>query len=546
MNRPPWPLWIVLFLVLAGVAFRIDVALRPGLWGDEIFSLAMATGHSVEHPAAQADSSRGDFVEPRQPQLPSVFRRYAEHENPPVGVRRVVRAVLLSDTSPPLYYILLNWWTRRFGTDDAALRLFSVWWAVLCLPIVWLLGQELGRRKVAWSASLLFSFSPVAIYYSTEGRMYSLLWFIASAFGWLTLHLSSKRNRFWVPLLWVLLGVAGFLTHYFFAFVWIACVAWLWFRGRPRRLLRLAALAGVTLLAVLPWYLELPASLARWRVTGDWLAGPLLWPWAVIRPLALAGNFFSGKTELGGLRGVNFLVAGLFLAIAIRIGRQGSVRRIFSGRRLLLWAWVAATCLGPFAFDVLRHTTTTDVPRYALAGFPAALVLAAIGMSQLPGRIHLAFLAAIVAVWLPGAKDNRANVQRPVYGQYLRIDRQLKSWARPDDVVLVHSIPTGVIGVARYLRPDIRLGSWIVPLGVRRVPEDLELLLAGCRRVAFVRAHFLHSGNPGEQWLRAHARLVRRDTYYRRTAEVLYFEPMDGKTFFPDASPRACGVAPPR
>jgi hypothetical protein len=174
------------------------------------------------------------------------------------------------------------------------------------------------------------------------------------------------------------------------------------------------------------------------------------------------------------------------------------------------------------------------------------VLLAALGVSQLPPKAHLAFLAVILAVWLPGAKDNRAKIPRPVWGQYQGIDGRLNRWARPDDLVLVHSIPSGVIGVARYLRSDIRLASWVVPLGQRRVPDDLELLLAGCRRVALVKIHSMDLSNPAEIWLLAHARLVRSDTLYRFTTEVLYFEPMDSERFFPDASPRACGVAPPR
>ena len=248
----------------------------------------------------------------------------------------------------------------------------------------------------------------------------------------------------------------------------------------------------------------------------------------------------------GRLARGNIVVAGLFLALAVWIARRGSTRRLFSGPRLLLWGWVAAACLGPFAFDILRHTTTTDVPRYALAGLPAAMLLAAVAMSQLPPGLHVAFLALVLGVWFPGSRDNLAEVPRPVWGQYRGIDRRLNAWAGPDDVVLVHSIPTGVIGVARYLRNDIRLASWIVPLHVRRVPDDLELLLAGCRRVAIVNAHFLEADNPAEQWLRANARLVRHDIFYRFTAEVVYFEPVGRDRFFPDASPRACDVAPPR
>ena len=43
--------------------------------------------------------------------------RYLKHDNPPAGVGRVLRAVLLSDTNPPFYYVCLYWWTRCFGSE---------------------------------------------------------------------------------------------------------------------------------------------------------------------------------------------------------------------------------------------------------------------------------------------------------------------------------------------------------------------------------------------------------------------------------------------
>ncbi|HEX2611897.1 MAG TPA: hypothetical protein VHK68_12870, partial [Gemmatimonadales bacterium] len=115
-------------LLVFGLAalLRFVLAGERGLWADELFSLAMATGHSLEHPAAVADSTQGDFVEHREAQVPAAYNRYLQQEHPPAGPRRVVRAVLLSDTSPPLYYLLLNLWTRGVGTSDRSLRLFSV------------------------------------------------------------------------------------------------------------------------------------------------------------------------------------------------------------------------------------------------------------------------------------------------------------------------------------------------------------------------------------------------------------------------------------
>ena len=534
-GRTPWLVLVTVLLVLAATALRVRAAARPGLWADEIFSLAMATGHSLEHPAAVADPRLGDFVQPREAQPPRVFRRYAAAEEHPAGAGRVIRAVLLSDTSPPMYYLLLNLWSRAFGTGDAALRMFSVWWAALSLPLLWLLGRELGGARAAWSACLLFSFSPVAFYYSVEGRMYSLLWFLGLALAWLALRVAGG-GRPWQAALWVVTGAAGLLTHYFFAFVWVACAGWLWCAGPPSARRRLAALAGITLLAVLPWYAQVPASVARWRVSGDWLSGDLTWPRALGQPFVLAGSLLSGRTDLGGWRWAGRVTAALLvLVLVLAMILREPARRMFSRGGLLLWAWLAAACAGPLAFDLLHDTTTTNIPRYVLAGLPAALLLVALGVSRLPPKMNVALLSVLLLAWLPGIRAAAAaSVPRPRQ-PYRELDARLESWARPGDIVLVRSIPSGVVGVARYLKRDIPLASWVTQLGTREVPADLEPLLRGRRRVALATIHNLGAPDDVEPWLRAHARLLGRDTFHDSRAEVLYFAPASGTSFFLDA-----------
>jgi uncharacterized membrane protein len=493
------------------------------LWADEIFSLAMATGHSLEHRAADADPTRGDFVEPRSAVPARVFRKYVEHDAG-TGPSRVLRAVLLSDTSPPLYYLLLGPWTRWLGTGDAALRLFSVWWWVLSLPLLWLTGRQLGGQELSWSACLLFSFSPVALFTSTEGRMYSLLWFLGLALAWLTFRL-AEAGRSRDAALWVLTGAAGLLTHYFFAFGWLACVAWLWLQERPRQGPRTLILAAATLVAVLPWYLQLPDSLARWRVSGNWLAGELEWPQAAARPLLLAGSLLSGHTYLGGWRRADRLVLGLGVVLVIWIVGRGLGGRLFNRRTLLLWSWLGAACTGPLIFDILRHTTTSEVPRYVLPALPAAMLLAATAVSQLPSIAHYAGLAAILVAWLPG--DRAALIARPPrpWQPYSVIANRLESWLKPGDVVLVRSIPSGVVGVARYLGDDVPLVSWVAQLGTREKPADLERILRGRYRVAVVSIHDLGAPNAVEPWLEANGRWIARDTFPSSRAEIVYYSP---------------------
>ncbi len=244
-------------LVVAAV-LRVGAALRPGLWVDEVFSIAIATGHSLEHPPADADPALGDFVEPTAPVPAAVWQRYLSHETPPAGVRRVIRAVRLSDTSPPLYYVLLDFWMRVAGTSDAALRLFSTACALLALPLLWSVGRDLGGTRVAAIACLLFALAPPALYYSTEGRMYALTWVFGLALARLTLTIGRFGASPRVAALWIVVAAAGLMTHYFLAFVWAAMLAWLTLHTPRRRWWQIVAMAAVVGVLIAPWYARLP------------------------------------------------------------------------------------------------------------------------------------------------------------------------------------------------------------------------------------------------------------------------------------------------
>jgi hypothetical protein len=297
-------------------------------------------------------------------------------------------------------------------------------------------------------------------------------------------------------------------------------------------------LAGLTLLAILPWYLQVPGSLARWRVTAGWLEGELHWRHALRQPLNLAESLLSGTSYLGGWKRADRLVGTLFLLLGLWLAVGGSARGLFARRPLLLWAWLAAACTGPLVFDLLRHTSTSDVPRYALAGLPAAVLLAAIAISQLPQPVHLAFLGAVLLVWTPGIRAIAAAKAARPWEPYPELAARLESWARPGDVVLIRSVPSGVVGVARYLTREIPVASWVGQLGTREVPADLEHLLRRRRRVAVATIHELDTPDRIGPWLRAHARLAGRETFRSSRAEVLYFEPANGAALLLEA-PRA-------
>jgi hypothetical protein len=531
----PWLAGLALFAACA--LLRLGLVDRQGLWADEVFSLAIATGHSLEQPAAASDGAKGDYVEAPRPLPPSAYSRYLEHDRPPAGPGRVVRATFLSDTSPPLYYLLLYAWTRVLGTGDAALRLFSVAWALACFPVVWSLARQVGGRAAAFPACVLFTLAPDCVFYSTEGRMYSLLWFWTVGTMWLTLRLWRRGFRPATFVLWVAAGAAGLLTHYFFAFAWAAGLAWLLLH--PGRLPRKLVWAGAALvgLLVLPWYACLPASLANWRVTAYWLRMRPEGYHPVLAFLLVPWSFLS-VSGTGGIRPwLDGVTLGVYLALAVAAWRKLSWS-LFRPRRQLLWLWLLGPCLGLVAFDLLRGTYVLAVPRYALAGMPAAFLLVGLVLGRLKPRGRGAFLALIALACLAG--DGRIYRNEARHSEPIRqVGWLLSQQTGPSDLVIVHSIPSGVTGVARYVEegggPGRSAGfvSWVGQLEQRHVSEDLPGLVAGRRRVVLVKVHEVGEPAPEEDWLRGHAKPDRE--HRLGSVRALYFVTRDAGDF---AAPR--------
>ena len=511
-----------MFLVAALLQARL--ATRPGLWVDEIFSLAIATGHSLEHPASVARPALGDFIEHPLPGPPATLTAYTAHDSTPAGPRRIVRAVFLSDTSPPLYYLLLSAWTRVAGTSDAALRLFSALAALACLPLLWLTGRRIGDRATGLIACTLFAFSPPALYYASEGRMYALTWVFTLGLALLALRLESEGPRWRLLVPWALVSAAGLLTHYFFAFVWVAVAVWLWLHlDRPGRA-RLAAAAVLTGVLILPWYARVPEGLDLWRVTAGWSNGDLSRGELVRGPLGLIRYMLFWRAEYRGK--VEVLAIVLFVLLVGAMLLRGP-RRWVTGRPQLLWLWLVGAAVGPVVFDLLLGTTTSRIGRYGLAGLPAAILLVALGTSALPRSARAVFTGLLIVAWVPGHREAFREPAR-WWQSFPEIAAKLDTWHRTapapsSDLVLVHSIPSGSIGVARYLKSGPPVASWTVRLKRRSTPAHLDSLLAGRCRVALVKVHddFLDPNSPVEGWMRERATLQAREQI--ENASVLYF-----------------------
>ena len=310
------------------------------------------------------------------------------------------------------------------------------------------------------------------------------------------------------------------------------CATWLLARpGQASR--RSIALAGLgALLLVLPWYAWVPANLAQWRVTGGWLS---LHPGVDIRRVVALLPWSNAwlRSWPGIVDVFDWLNVGLFtLAFVLAVLRSGP--RLVAGPRLLPFACFAVALLTPVTLDAVAGTYMVANIRYALAALPAFCVAAGSMLATLRLPLRTLLLAAIVLVALRG---HREQLWGSRHGEpFNRIGQMVVTEASASDIVIVHSIPSGVCGVARaILRADpaatIPVSSWVGRLRPPFELAQLQDLARGRRRIMLVKIHAVGEASPHEAWLRVHARLISEKRL--GSAEVLVFQPGRGETFFP-------------
>lgn len=161
-------------------------------------------------------------------------------------------SIFMTDSMPPLYTLVLRGWLILVPNADNAR-----WLSVLCgmgtVLLVWGISRKLTGALPSLLTAALFAFSPLQMFYSQLIRGYC--WFTLVAVlcvGMFLLAVQFRLKRYWVG--FVIAGVIGAYTHYYFAFVPMSLLlAWVWRRdwGQWRAVLLSCVSMGVLALPVL-------------------------------------------------------------------------------------------------------------------------------------------------------------------------------------------------------------------------------------------------------------------------------------------------------
>ncbi len=428
--------WILVALALLAFGLRAGSLTAQSLWRDEVDALCYA--YEFPHLLVEAlePGRGGDLRTPCACPPPPIANDWI------AGTLRERVVGLLGGMirqNGPLYYFLLRGWVVLAGHTEYAMRFFSLFFGVLCVPLTAALGTRLLGRPAATVAAALMAVSPYMVWYGQEVKMYTLVpaLVLLALYG---LRRGMDEGGIW----WAVQVVATSLLLY--THIWGALLIPLqilgllmdWPRWRPHWR---GALLGMALLTLpyLPLALwQMPAILLR-RETGfphhtlgemalillnGWSTGILSrgWPW--------------GALVCGGMAALG-LARGLSRPAARQMARGGQP----PGWPLhFLALWLTFPLLIIWLIS-LRQPLFTD--RYLIWCAPALYMLVGAGWTALtaPTRRHTipswglrgAVLLALLVVF---ALNLHAQATIPVKSDVRAAAAYVESRYRPGDLLL--------------------------------------------------------------------------------------------------------------
>jgi mannosyltransferase len=376
------------------------------------------------------------------------------HHDEIVTASRVLRgsfghamdAVGFSESAPPLYYALAWFWTQLTGTGEVGLRSLSAVAGAATVPVAYLIGVKLRGRRAGLMAAALVAVNPMLLWYSQEGRAYSLL-ILLCAISLLHCLRALQRGERRDFVLWGVASGLALATHYFAVFAIAAEALWL-LRRRGKASapgLGIVALFG---LALAPLAIH-QMSLGHAEWISKFTLGHRLWE--------TAATFVSGETSDIIARPERPALAIVPLALALAGLGLLALRGTREERRAT--ALPLSVALAAIGIPVLLAVVSPDkdyvLARNVLPALVPLLVAVAVGLT-LPSARRLGTVvgAALLAyslgfcVWTSFSAD----LQRPDWSAVAdelgepQAPRAMVTWAL-GEASLRYYLSTGAIQV---------------------------------------------------------------------------------------------------
>ncbi len=372
-------------------------------------------------------------------------------------------SIVAGDVHVPLFHILLHFWILLFGETVQIARGMSLFFFLLSIPALYVLGKYAYDRTVGLFAALLFSISPFMNWYGNEIRMYTLFTFCVILNHFFFLHIFkanlskvTPQNRKIKDSMWVgytLTAVVGVFSHYFFFLILASQLVFYFLRRdlfSSGTLQRLGVAAAVVLGTIAPW---------GWYVLHKGQAAfqePTLGTPTTVNLFSSVAQFMFGfqSDKINTFFLSLWPVSVIFGLFALRRGQKMQPETEY-----FLVAVVVPFFLAFFGSFILAPIF---VSRYLIFTVPPLYLLISKVCSNYSPRMATTLRYVLVGVMICTLLIEIANSQAPVKENYKDAAQYLTTHATVQDVIVL-SAPFTIYPIQYYYRgavPVKTLPEW--------------------------------------------------------------------------------------
>ncbi len=315
----------------------------------------------------------------------------------------------LKDFSPPLYYLILHFWMKIFGSSEIALRLMSLIFFWLTTYVFFIFLTDILKLKVskAFFYLIFFIINPLQLYYGFEARSYSMF----SFFSLTSFYFLFKNNK----KMYLLSTILGLYTHYFMIFV--LAIQYFVFKSKNQI---------IAFLSFLPWLIFTLIN-KNFFNESFWIKKTQLKDM-----INFVGNLYTGYEYDFKFFDKNIFKLSLFLLIIIFtiifFKLKNKKEKLFL-KTLIIWSVIA-----PFLITIISFIKPVFLPRYLIFANTGLLILLIYILEKYPKIIKFITIIILLIITI---KYNQLQIKERKKINLKKSILEIKSLMKKNDYLYV-------------------------------------------------------------------------------------------------------------
>jgi len=341
--------------------------------------------------------------------------------------KNILKIIFLTakDFNPPLYYLMLHFWIKIFGSSEIALRSLSLifYWATIYFIFLFLTEIfKIKNKLFLFLTLILLIINPLLTYYAFEARMYILLAFFSLWSSYAFLKQNKKE--------YLVACIFGLLTHYFMIFIFLSQIFSYYLFKKNLNKINLN-LFKYPALVIVSWLIFVFIQNDKLLSDGFWIKKTdsfILKNFPAILFTGFEKDFGFDYPKIGSLSLLIFLM--ITISLLVKKNKKPA-------EKLTYFYLFTAGFIFPFIILLISYFKPIFLPRY-LIGSSLLLVLLLIFILNKLEKKFFSFFILILFLYF-SFDYQKLQIKFRKKSNYRKLYQEIKILAKKDDFVYVSS-----------------------------------------------------------------------------------------------------------